>query len=138
MNISQERQHAIALLLLRVVFSFTLIYGHGWGKLIGWSERSQVFPDPIGLGSPVALALAIGAEVFCALLVLVGLGTRLAAIPIIITMLVIIGVVHAGDPFGKIELPLLFLTSYIAIAVMGAGDFSLDALLKKRRVSIAD
>jgi|SRR5690625_154533 len=135
MKLSAQKQNAIGLLLLRLVFAGTLLYGHGWGKLMGWSERSAVFPDPIGLGSPVALALAIGAEVFCALLVIFGLFTRVAALPVIITMLVIIGIVHAGDPFGKIELPLLFLTGFTAIAIMGAGDFSIDALLKKRRAT---
>src|SRR5690625_5427446 len=76
MKLSAQKQNAIGLLLLRLVFAGTLLYGHGWGKLMGWSERSAVFPDPIGLGSPVALALAIGAEVFCALLVIFGLFTR--------------------------------------------------------------
>lgn len=132
---TSKTQHALGLLILRVALSATLIYGHGWGKLVGWAERSQVFPDPIGLGSPASLALAIGAEVFCAGLVLVGLATRIAALPIIVTMLVVVGIVHAGDPFGKIELPLLFLAGYTALALTGAGDFSIDASLKKRRAT---
>lgn len=132
---TSKTQQALALLILRVVLSATLIYGHGWGKLMSWAERSQDFPDPIGLGSAASLALTIGAEVFCAALVLVGLATRIATIPIIITMLVIIAVVHAGDPFGKIELPLLFFAGYTALALTGPGNFSIDASLKKRRAT---
>lgn len=135
MNLSQRTLQSLGLLLLRVVVSFTLIYGHGWGKLTGWAERSAVFPDPIGLGSPVSLALAIGAEVFCAFLIILGLGTRIVALPIIITFVIVTFVVHAGDAFGKIELPLLFLTTYLTLAFTGAGDFSLDALLKNRRAA---
>lgn len=138
MQFSERTLQSIGLLVLRIVFSLTLIYGHGWGKLIGWAERSSSFPDPIGLGSPVSLALAIGAEVFCALLLLVGLGTRLVALPIIITFVIVTFVVHSGDAFGKVELPLLFLAAFTTLAFTGAGDFSLDAVLKKRRNASAE
>ena len=40
---------------------------------------------------------------------------------------------HAADPFGTKEKPLLFFVLFIAIAVMGAGKYSIDGIQKKRR-----
>lgn len=118
---------SLGLLILRLGTGAFLIYGHGWGKLTHFSEEAQQFSNPIGLGSPTSLALAIFAEVFCAIAVMLGLCTRLAAIPIIVTMAVAGLLHHAADPFGRKEKALLYLVAYVAIALMGAGRYSLDA-----------
>ncbi len=88
--------------------------------------------DPIGLGPELSLALTIFAEAFCAGLVMVGLATRLASIPLVITMAVIVFIVHADDPFRQQELPLLFGFAFAALAFTGPGKLSLDALISKR------
>ena len=123
----------LRLLALRVGAGSMLLYGHGWGKLTHFSERAAKFSDPIGLGSQNGLALVVFAEVFCAAAIALGLFTRLAAIPPIVAMSVAFFIHHAADPFGKKELALLYLVVFASIALMGAGPYSIDALLARRR-----
>ena len=91
-----------------------------------------IFPDPIGLGSTLSLILIIGAEVGCSLFVIVGAFTRLATIPLVFSMLVVIFVVHANDPFQMRELPFLYLSIYILLFFTGAGKISLDSIISKK------
>jgi len=89
------------------------------------------FQIPIGLGSPVALTLAVGAEFGCSILLILGIATRLASIPLVITMGVAGFIIHAQDPFGKKELALLYGVIYIAIFLLGSGKFALGKRLFK-------
>jgi putative oxidoreductase len=120
----------LALLILRVSTG-AMMLTHGWPKLANYAERSLNFRDPIGIGSAFSLQLAIFAEVICALLIIVGLATRVALIPLIITMTVAAFIVHADDPFSKQELALLYLFPFISLLFLGPGRFSVDALIKK-------
>ncbi len=115
----------LAILILRVGSSL-LMMRYGYGKLLQYLSGDHSFADPIGIGEEFSLILAVGAEFFCSILVLVGLGTRLALIPLIITMLVAFFIIHADDPFDKKEHPLVFLIPYVAVMLTGAGRFSLD------------
>ena len=78
--------YSLGLLLLRVSVGSMMLLGHGWGKLTSFVERSSSFPDPLGIGSPLSMALATGAEAFCALAVILGFATRWAAVPLMVTM----------------------------------------------------
>jgi putative oxidoreductase len=96
------------------------------------------FGDPIGLGPHLSLGLVAFAEFGCALLVMVGLATRLAAVPIVVAMGVAAFVAHAKDPWtmgpGPSKEPaLLFLTWALALGFTGAGTLSLDGLIGARR-----
>jgi putative oxidoreductase len=123
---------AIALLLLRVGAGAMLFLSHGWPKVDSFAELSATFPDPLGIGSPLSLSLAVFAEVACALLVVLGVRTRLAALPPLVTMLVAAFVVHAGDPWEKKELALLYALPFLTLLFAGGGRYSLDTLLESR------
>ena len=131
---SKHQSHLtdIALLILRFTVGFLMLYGHGWRKLLKlFGEDPIKFADPFGVGMTASLALTVIAEVFCSFLLIIGLGTRLATIPLIIMMLTIIFVVHWGDPFSKTEFALLYMVPYVCILLMGAGRISIDSLLSK-------
>lgn len=122
-----KRQLDYALLLLRLAFGITMIVGHGWPKLMRlFSGEPIEFADPFGLGPAVSLGLAVFAEVFCSLLVMLGLYTRLALLPLIITMLVAIFYANWGEPFGRWEKAFLYLVPYLALLLSGPGWYSLD------------
>ena len=132
----KQQEHLInfSLLLLRLTVGTMMIYSHGWGKLLKlFGEEAIGFADPIGLGMVISLFLTVFAEVFCSFLLIIGLGSRLATIPLMIVMLVAIFIIHWDDPFGKKEFAILYLVPYILIFLMGAGKYSLDALISKNK-----
>lgn len=121
------------LLLLRAWLGLALVSLHGWSKLTGFSDMSGKFPDPIGLGSQASLSMAIFAEVVCALLIALGLFTRLAALVLVILMAVAFLVVHnrALSGPGSGELAFIYLAGFLTVLITGPGRFALDAKLGK-------
>src|SRR4051812_1455656 len=99
---------ALGLLILRASIASMLLFGHGVSKVIAFSEKASTFPDPLGIGSPSSMALAIFGEAICTVGVIVGWKTRFAVIPPLITMAVAVLVVHAHDPWAKKEFALLY------------------------------
>lgn len=90
---------------------------------------SDKFPDPLGMGSQLSLIAAIGAEFGCSILLIFGIGTRLAVIPLAFTMIVALFVVHRADPWQTKELAAVYLSVYSTLIGTGAGRFSLDHCL---------
>jgi len=122
----------LAAFILRVGFGVLMIPYHGYVKLVEFNERKNDFVDFMGLGGSVSLSLAIFAEFFCSILLIVGLFTRLATVPLLVTTLVIFSA-HNWELFGQYELGTAFFIGYLAILALGPGRFSLDYLIFKRR-----
>ncbi len=120
----------IGLLLVRLTLSGLMI-PHGYNKLLNFTAEANTFPDPMGVGHPLSLGLAIFAELFCSILLACGLFTRFALIPLIATMGIAVFIILADDPFGDKEHALLFLIPYVGLFLTGPGTWSLDQFLKK-------
>lgn len=105
---------------------------HGYPKLMKLLDGGSIsFADPFGIGAVPSLVLAVFAEVLCAALLTLGLFTRLAVVPLIVTMAVAAFIQHGDDPFGKKELALVYLVAYALIFAMGSGGISVDRLRGK-------
>ncbi len=120
------------LFVYRVTLSIFMLT-HGLPKLkmlMSWHDVQ--FIDPIGLGPLFSLILVVFAEFFCSVLIILGLATRFAAIPLIITMLVAVFIFHGSHPFDVKEVGLLYLLSYITLLITGAGRLSFDYLIRKK------
>lgn len=127
-----ERSGHVALLLFRIAAG-GLMLTHGIPKLQRLLSGEEIkFADPYGLGPEVSFVLVIFAEFLCSILVMVGLATRLAVIPLMITMATAVIFAHANDPFGVKEKPLLFLVIFAFLLVVGSGRFSVDHRLRSR------
>jgi putative oxidoreductase len=126
-----ENALAFALLVLRVGAGSLMLMKHGLDKLMHFSQKAGGFADPFGIGSTASLSLAVFAEFFCAVFIILGLFTRLATIPLIIAMSVALFVAHQGDFFGKGELAGLFLIVFVTLLFTGPGKVSLDRLIAK-------
>ena len=113
-------------LVLRIVFG-GLMVPHGYAKLVGFAEKQHSFMNFLGLGSAVSLGLTIFAELICAALLVIGLYTRLALIPLLILTVVIVFISHEGDIFGKAFSGFAYLTAYLVIFLLGPGKYSVDA-----------
>ena len=141
---------SLGLLILRLGIAGFML-SHGVGKLqMLLAGEADMLGDPVGIGSLPTLLLLAFAEFVCAGLVLLGLVTRLAAIPLVIAMGVAGLVAHAGDPWtadtaaqlffaGETDFPaskqpaLMFMIVFLALVFTGPGRFSLDALIFARR-----
>ena len=130
----ENKKIDIALLITRVAIAF-LMLTHGLPKISGLSANPVQFMDFLGIGTTASLALTVFAEVVCSLLVLLGLGTRLAVIPLSITMMVAAFHVHIGDPFAKQEMALHFLLVYVVLFILGSGKYSIDNFLSKAKAN---
>ena len=113
------------LLLLRVGFG-AMMLTHGIPKLLKMISGDFSFGDPIGIGEPASLVLAVLGEVVFPVLVIIGYKTRISALPILITMIVAAFIVHAADPLATKEKAILYLIGFAAIAILGAGKYSID------------
>lgn len=102
---------------------------HGWPKLQKLVNGNFQFGDPLGIGPEASLILAVFAEVVCSVLVIIGLATRLAVIPLIVTMAVAFFIVHAADDFRTKELALIYLSIFLCLFFSGPGKLSLDKAL---------
>jgi len=121
---------SFALLLLRVTFG-AMMMTHGYSKLIAFSKYVNMFIDPFHMGKSVSLGLDIFAELFCGALVVLGLMTRLATIPIIIAMTVALVFAHHGRFLGDGEMATLYLIGFVTLLFTGPGKISVDRMVGK-------
>jgi len=115
----------IALAILRIAPSIMLLT-HGVPKLQKILGGNMEFADPLGIGSAPSLFLTVIAEVVCPILIILGIRTRWASIPIVIMMVVVALIHHGNDAFPTKEKALLYLTFFIVIWLLGPGKYSVD------------
>ena len=108
---------------------------HGWQKLSGGPSGFAGMLTGLGVGAPDALAwLVTAAELVGGILLLIGLLTRLATVPLIATMVGAIALVKAdlgviaaaGAPMPGAELDIALLAGLVALLLLGPGRFSVD------------
>lgn len=130
-----ERLKDVPPLLFRAI----LVYGFytpAIYKVTDFGGTADWFAS-LGMPLPTLNAYLAGiTEMLGVILLTLGLGTRVIAFPMIITMVVAIFTVHwphgfnAGD--NGYEIPLYYILMLFALMVYGPGRISLDHLLKKR------
>lgn len=118
--------HEFSLLLLRLTLGCMMIYGHAWPKIDNYELLQYTFADPLDVGSKLSLQLALFAEAVCSLFLIFGLWTRLALLPLLFTMGMVVFKVNAAAGFGKIELALLYMLGYVVLLLLGPGKYSVD------------
>lgn len=116
----------IALLILRVVFAGSMLYGHGLGKLNRLLDGNLSFSNPLGIGEIPTLILAVFSEFLAPIFIIIGYKTKFFSFFPAATMFVAAFIVHLGDPFGKIEKALLFLIVFVILMMTGPGKYSID------------
>lgn len=121
------------LLFLRLFFGGFILL-HGFPKLEKLLSGSTEFADPFGIGAQASLFLTVFAEFVCAILLILGLFTRLAVIPLIVTMLTAVFIIHGNDPLSDKEHASLYLIVFFCIYLLGPGRFSIDDKLFRSKL----
>ena len=119
-----------AMLLLRLA-SGAIMMHHGYDKLVNFAKYKTQFINFLGMGQSASLALVIFAEFFCALFIILGLFTRLAVIPLIVTMCVALFKAHHADFMGEGEMAALYLACFAVLLLLGPGRVSVDGMISK-------
>ncbi len=125
-----------AMLLFRIVVGSMMIK-IGYNKLTHFNDMltgPMAFQSMLGIGAKTELALLVFAEFFCSVFLILGLFTRLAAIPLIIAMCVAFFMAHHAEVFtkeGNLQAALVYLCSYIVLLLLGPGKISVDGMTGK-------
>jgi len=121
----------LALLVLRLWLGSAMFFNHGLEKLVQFKSIAPEFPDPLGIGHSVSLALVMFAEVAGSVLLVMGLLTRFAALTLVIDLFVAFLTVHQAALSGKNsgELAFIYLSGFIVLLIAGGGMISLDKVL---------
>ena len=122
-----------AKLLLRITLG-VLILLHGISKIKGGPGFILDVVEHAGLPEPFGYLVYVG-EVLAPVLIIVGIWTRLAALVVAINMVFAVLLVHTGDLLKlnntggwALELQALFLVVAIAVALLGAGRYSVGGI----------
>ena len=131
-----KRLYNFVIFLIRITIALFMLT-HGLKKIdLLLSNEPIQFADPFGIGATASLMLTVFAEVVCSALLILGLATRLAVLPLIITMVVAVFMIHGSDGFERQELGSIYLMVYVLLLITGSGKYSLDHLIcrKKRKM----
>ena len=114
-----------------------VFFQSGWAKLHGLAKVTDYFME-LGIPAPALQAtLASTTEFVCGSLLLLGLATRFAAVPLMITMTVAIRTAQwsqvdsLGSLFGLVEF--LYIALLLWLSTTGAGPLSVDWLIERYR-----
>jgi putative oxidoreductase len=139
-------------LFLRIVLAIE-IFPHGMAKLVGWyggdgfEQTMKYFTDVVGLPYPLSFIIII-VESFGTLLLVTGLGVRIISALLAFIMMGAVLLEHgkfgflmnwSGQQQGEgFQFHLLIFSIAICLLAKGAGKWSFDAALNKRKtISIA-
>ena len=145
-------RNSLSLAIVRLVLGLVM-FPHGAQKMLGWfggygfSGTMGAFTHQMGIPAPLAF-LAICAEFFGGLGLIVGFLSRIAAFGVLVTMAVAVLTAHlhngffmnwAGANKGEgFEYHLLAIAMALAVIIGGAGAPSVDRALSRNGARTAD
>ena len=133
---------SMGILVIRLIIGVLMAF-YGYQKLINFETMavSEFWAKEVsflGMTGKIPLALTIFAELFCSLLLIVGLFTRFALIPLLICMGYIIAcvakfeVIYSGDNGMEMNTALVYFLIYFGLLLTGPGNYSLDYKVANR------
>lgn len=126
--LASDRWFDSAVLFMRI-FIGAMMLTHGIGKLQNYNAIVNSFPDPLGIGSAASFTLITLTEVGCSVLLIMGLMTRLATLPLIFGMFVATFLAFPDKTFAEGELSFIYMGIYIMLLISGGGRYAIDAFL---------
>ena len=124
-----NKYESVGLIFMRLFLGGVMLLQHGIPKI---QKGPDALPNPFDVNPTFNGILIIFAEVICAGLILIGLGTRVAASVLFICMAVAFFIFHSDDPFKVKEMAFIYMMGYIALIFTGAGSLSVDKYIGKK------
>jgi putative oxidoreductase len=138
MRFVPERTQA-GLAVLRICTGATLFLRHGWEKQPAhWAQFMAHFPNPVGIGPHASFFIAFFSDFVCSILLIMGLGTRWAALYCFADILVAWAFVHHFAFLGKGpgsdhgEVIVLYLGALLTLLIAGPGAACIDGILARK------
>lgn len=103
-----------------------MIYGRALDLVLLITHPTLIYPDPFVLGVEVAWGLTVFCELVCPLLVMLGIATRLTALPPALSVLIAGLLVPKTPTWAQQELALLYALPFLVLVVTGAGGYTFD------------
>jgi len=130
----------LGLLIIRVITAGTICLKHGWEKAFDFhtmaTNTKLPFPDPFHWGVTVSLTIALISDFYCAIAIVLGLGTRYVAAFSFASIFVAWVTVHHFSYFGRNadhgEIIVLMLGVLAGLICSGPGRYSIDYYLAGR------
>lgn len=125
-----EKYYDWAPLLLRLGVGLIFVYA-GWGKLTGIEGTTEYFGN-IGIPMAGLMAWVVAIVEFVGgLMVLTGFKITVPSLLLAFIMVVALLTTKMGEGFRAARLDLLLLFVSLALAIIGSGKYSLDAMMNK-------
>ena len=122
----------IAMFLFRIAFAIELMLVHGLKKIDADGHTAEIIPNPLGFPDWFNQAFATVPMLVFPFFILIGLFTRLAALPALAVTLTGYFIVHANDALAEKDAPFTYSIILLLIVMLGAGRYSVDNFLAKR------
>lgn len=141
-SLPSEKLQSISFLLLRVVSGAFLMIFHGYSKFFGgpesWARTGKSMSNfGIAFAPEFWGFMAAFAEFIAPVFLIIGLFTRPAAFLAGFTMIVALtSHLVKMDPWNRIEYPGILLAVFAGFIIAGAGRYSIDALIAKKKLKV--
>ncbi|MEW5675660.1 DoxX family protein [Flavobacterium enshiense] len=121
------------ILFFRIAVSLQLIVVHGLKKIGIGTGFTEAVPNPYHLPENINFFLAVASNIFFPILIIIGWKTRWATLPVLAVTLSGYFIVHWNDSLLESDVPFMYSIAFLLIAFLGAGKYSLDFVVSKKR-----
>lgn len=116
----------VALLIFRVLLAIELFRVHGMKKFRLQNGEKEHVPNPLHLPEKLNGLVATFSDTIVPILIIMGIGTRLAVLPTIGVTAIGYFVVHRNDSAEVRDVPYMYTLTLLFLLALGAGTYSLD------------
>lgn len=118
-----------ALFGFRILLVVELFRVHGMRKFTGNGGAPEVVPNPLHLPQKLNNLVATFSDTVVPVLVILGIGTRLAVLPTIGVTAIGYFIVHRNDSITVRDVPYIYTICFLLLLLTGPGSISLDHYL---------
>lgn len=118
------------ILFLRINVGLLIFINHGLEKIFRFHHMLESFPDPLGIGKLTGLIFSLITDNVCAIMIIVGLFTRINAFLLCINLLTAFLLVHKGSILNTHgELVVIYFVVTLIILLYGPGNINAHKIL---------